>query len=65
MRTISDDASVRLYHLDAESGATATVFYGPLGEALRLAAEQPEDVQDGLWLQTVNDVVAYRDAIDD
>ena len=39
MRSTSNQVSVRLYHLDgeAEGGAAATLFYGPLSEALRLA----------------------------
>lgn len=65
MRTVSDDVSVRLYHLDHESGATATLLYGSLADALRHAAQQPEAVQDGLFLQTANDVVAYLDFIED
>lgn len=60
MRTVSDDASVRLYHLD-EDGNTTTLFYGALGEALAIAAAQPDDMQMGLFLQTSNDVVAYLD----
>ncbi len=63
MRTISSSVSVRLYHLDdsGESGAATTLFYGPLGEALTIAAQQEEDVQAGLYLATENDVVAYLD----
>ncbi len=63
MRSTSGEATVRLYHLDheAEGGAAETLFYGPLAEALRRAAEQPEDVQVGLFLATDNDVVAYLD----
>ncbi|WP_068074148.1 hypothetical protein [Novosphingobium lentum] len=66
MRTTFDGATVRLYHLDAtpEGGAAATLFYGPLTEALRIAAEQPEEVQDGLFIATDNDVVAYLALID-
>jgi len=65
MRTTYSDASVRLYFLDLESegGAAETVFYGPLSQALQHAAQQPEDVQAGLFLQTDNDVVAYLDLI--
>lgn len=65
MRTTFDGATVRLYHLDSapEGGAAATLFYGPLTEALCLAAEQPEEVQDGLFIATDNDVVAYLDLI--
>ena len=63
MRTTHHDATVRLYHLDGESegGAAETLFYGPLAEALRIAAAEPEHVQDGLFLATDNDVVAYLD----
>jgi hypothetical protein len=65
MRTTHEDATVRLYFLDAESegGAAETLFYGPLSEALALAATQPEEVQDGLFIATENDVVAYLDLI--
>jgi len=67
MRTTYQDATVRLYHLDGESegGAAQTLFYGPLAEALAIAAAQPEAVQDGLYLATDNDVVAYVDLIAD
>jgi hypothetical protein len=63
MRTTHQDASVRLYFLDAESegGAAETLFYGSLAEALRIADAQPEEVQEGLFLATDNDVVAYLD----
>jgi len=63
MRTVSDDVAVRLYHLDQEGGAAATILYGTLAEALAAAAAQPEDIQAGLFLQTSNDVVAYLDFI--
>lgn len=65
MRSTYQDATVRLYFLDGESegGAAETLFYGPLTEALQLAASQPEDVQEGLFLATDNDVVAYLDLI--
>ncbi|MFM5925047.1 MAG: hypothetical protein ACKOPG_12770 [Novosphingobium sp.] len=67
MRTTFDSVTVRLYHLDdaAEGGLAATLMYGPLSEALRLAAEQPEEVQAGLFIATDNDVVAYLDLIGD
>jgi len=67
MRTTFSDASVRLYHLDGgvEGGAANTLFYGPLSEALRIAAEQSEAVQDALFLATDNDVVAYLDLIEE
>lgn len=65
MRTTYDNATVRLYHLDGgpEGGAATTLLYGPLAEALHLAAQQPEEVQDGLFIATDNDVVAYLDLI--
>jgi len=67
MRSTFEEASVRLYFLDAESegGAAETLFYGPLSEALRMAAAQPEDVQEGLFLATENDVAAYLDIAED
>ncbi|AZI34823.1 hypothetical protein NT2_02_04310 [Caenibius tardaugens NBRC 16725] len=63
MRTTYDGATVRLYHLDsaAEGGAANTLFYGPLDEAMRIAAAQPEAVQDGLFIATDNDVIAWCD----
>lgn len=66
MRSTSNQVSVRLYHLDgeAEGGAAATLFYGPLSEALRLAELEPADVQEGLFIATDNDVVAYLDLIE-
>ena len=70
MRTTFSDATVRLYHLDSASpdglggGAATTLIYGSLAEALALAAEQPEDVHDGLFIATDNDVVAYLDLIE-
>lgn len=65
MRTTYDSATVRLYHLDgtSEGGAATTLLYGPLAEALRIAAEQPAEVQDGLFIATDNDVVAYLNLI--
>lgn len=65
MRTTYDGATVRLYHLDGdvEGGAASTLFYGPLAQALDLAAQQPVEVQDGLFVATDNDVVAYLDLI--
>jgi hypothetical protein len=66
MRSTGESTSVRLYHLDdgPEGGAAHTLFYGPLGEAMVLAAQQPEDLQDGLFIATDNDVVAYLDLIE-
>ena len=51
MRSTYGSATVRLYHLsDADGGGGATtLFYGPLNEAMRIAGQQPEDVQDGLF----------------
>lgn len=65
MRTTYDGATVRLYHLDSasEGGSAATLLYGPLADALNLAAQQPAEVQDGLFIATDNDVVAYLDLI--
>lgn len=65
MRTTYEDASVRLYHLDgaSEGGAATTLLYGPLNDALRLAEQQPAEVQEGLFIATDNDVVAYLDLI--
>lgn len=65
MRTTHQGATVRLYHLnaDVEGGAAETLFYGQLAEALEIAAAQPEAVQDGLFLATDNDVVAYLDLV--
>ena len=64
MRTVSDDAAVRLYHLDDEGGAANTLLYGTLAEALAVAAQQPAHAQAGLFLQTSNDVVGYLDFLD-
>ena len=63
MRTTFGEATVRLYFLDdrAEGGSAETLFYGPLAQAMELAAGQDEAVQDGLWIATDNDVVAWRD----
>ena len=66
MRTTDPGATVRLYHLDLEAGggAAETLFYGPLSEALEIAGGQPDEVQQGLFLATDNDVVAYLDLIE-
>lgn len=66
MRTTYREASVRLYHLDGgpEGGAATTLFYGPLAEAMALAASQPGEVQEGLFLATDNDIVAYLDLLE-
>ncbi len=64
MRSTGDSVSVRLYHLDGDEGAATTLFYGTLTEALEIAALEPEEVQDGLFIATDNDVIAYLDLID-
>lgn len=66
MRSTSLDTTVRLYHLDdaGEGGAATTLFYGPLSEAIALAAQQDEATQEGLWIATDNDVVAYLELQD-
>ncbi len=66
MRTVSDSVSVRLYHLadGDDGGGAATLFYGPLGEALAIAHAQPEEVQAGLFIATENDVVAFLELED-
>ncbi len=66
MRSTADGVTVRLYHLDreAEGGAATTLFYGPLTEALAIADSQPEELQDGLFIATDNDVIAYLDLIE-
>lgn len=65
MRTTYQDATVRLYHLDGgpEGGAAETLFYGPLAEAMHIAAQQSDDRQAGLYIATDNDVVAWLDLI--
>lgn len=63
MRTTYDNATVRLYHL-GDDGAAMTIMYGPLSQALHAAEQQPAEVQDGLYLATDNDVVAYLDLIE-
>jgi hypothetical protein len=66
MRTTFDQASVRLYHLDAapEGSGAQTLFYGPLAEALEVAAQQSAEVQDGLYIATDNDVIAYLELLE-
>jgi hypothetical protein len=67
MRSTYESATVRLYHLDGdmEGGAANTLFYGPLSEALAIADRQSEVVQEGLFIATDNDVVAYLDLVGD
>lgn len=66
MRTTFQGATVRLYHLsDAhDGGAATTLLYGPLSEALALAAQQSEDIQAELFIATDNDVVSYLDLLE-
>lgn len=64
MRSTSDAVTVRLYHLVDEAGgggAANTLMYGPLAEALAMAAEQPTEIQCNLFIATDNDVIAYLD----
>ena len=67
MRSTYESATVRLYHLDGdmEGGAASTLFYGPLSEAMAIAAAQGEAVQEGLFLATDNDVIAYLDLVEE
>ena len=66
MRTTFSVATVRPYHLDAgtEGGAANTLFYGSLTDALQIATEQPDDVQDGLFIATDNELVSYLDLLE-
>lgn len=66
MRTTFDEATVRLYHLDGEveGGATTTLFYGLLSEALAIAGNQQDEVQGGLFIATDNDVISYLDLLE-
>lgn len=66
MRTTQEGATVRLYHLDdaSEGGAATTLLYGPLAQAMALAATQPEELQAALYIATDNDVVAYLDLLE-
>lgn len=63
MRSTHDSATVRLYHLadGPEGGAAQTLFYGPLHEAMALAAQQSEEIQADLFIATDNDVIAWLD----
>jgi hypothetical protein len=67
MRTTQDEASVRLYYLDdgGDGGQAQTLMYGPLSQALAMAAGQDAAMQDGLWIATSNDVIAYRDLVEE
>ncbi|KQM40936.1 hypothetical protein [Sphingomonas sp. Leaf10] len=64
MRTVSEEAAVRLYHLDDEGGVAMTILYGTLAEAMAAAACEPAEIQAGLYLQTSNDVVGYLDLLE-
>jgi hypothetical protein len=66
MRSTHESTAVRLYHLSdgPDGGAAETLLYGTLAQALALAAQQSEDVQEGLFIATDNDVVAYLDLVD-
>ena len=61
MRSTFGSASVRLYLLDDGDPVAETLFYGPLAEAMAVAAGQSEDVQAKLWIATDNDVAPYLD----
>jgi hypothetical protein len=63
MRTTHDAASVRLYQLGDGEPVAETLLYGPLAEAMAVAAAQPADVQARLWIATNNDVVHYLDLV--
>jgi hypothetical protein len=65
MRTTQDEANVRLYYLNdgPDGGQAETLMYGPLSEAMAMAAAADEAVQDGLWIATSNDVIAWRDLV--
>ena len=67
MRTTDDIATVRLYFLSdsGDGGHAETLMYGSLFDAMALAARQDEAVQDGLWIATSNDVIAWRDLVND
>lgn len=65
MRSTFATATVRLYHLDEGDPVAETLFYGPLAEALAVAARQSADVQAGLWIATDNDVAHYLDLADE
>jgi hypothetical protein len=61
MRSTYSGATVRLYALSDSDPVAQTLFYGPLAEAITHARQQPDSVQDTLWLATDNDVIAWRD----
>lgn len=65
MRSTFAEATVRLYHLPDGPGldlaGPTALLYGPLEEAIRMAAAQPAEIQAGLFLATDNDVIAWAD----
>lgn len=61
MRSTFANATVRLYWLDDSDPVAQTLFYGPLAEAMAIAAAQPEAVQAHLWIATDNDVTHWLD----
>lgn len=65
MRSTSDGVTVRLYRLTdgPDGGGAHTLFYGPMRMALDIAADQPEAVQEELFIATDNDVVGYLDLV--
>ncbi|MET0238456.1 MAG: hypothetical protein ABW184_01035 [Sphingobium sp.] len=67
MRSTGDSVTVRLYHLDGdmEGGGIRTILYGTMLEALERGQQEPEDVQEWLFIETDNDVIAYLDLISD
>jgi hypothetical protein len=66
MRSTAGGVTVRLYHLaDGEEGGAQTLMYGPLQDALMMAAQQSEDIQADLFIATDNDVIAYLDLIEE
>ncbi len=67
MRTTHDAANVRLYYLNdgPDGGQAQTLMYGPLAHAMAHAAAQDPATQDGLWIATDNDVIAWRDLVDE
>ncbi|MCM0032817.1 hypothetical protein [Sandarakinorhabdus limnophila] len=65
MRSTFATATVRLYRLDDGDPVAETLFYGPLDEALAIAAAQSDDVQASLWIATDNDVAPYLDLADE
>lgn len=65
MRSTFATATVRLYHLDDGDPVAETLFYGPLAEAMAVAAAQSAEVQAGLWIATDNDVAHYLDLADE